>query len=307
LTDHRFATAGDGTRIAWESSGEGAPVVVLTDGIGCVGYIWRALAPDLARRYRVLHWYYRGHGPSELPADPARVDVADAAGDLLAVLDAAGEREAVLVGHSMGVQVVLEAHRRAPERVRALILACGSPGRPLDTFHGSDFMARVFPRLKDAVLLHPLVARLAFKAVVPTRIALELGLLEVNRQLLPREDLWRYLGDLAAIDPEMFVRTLACAAAHDASDHLARIRVPTLVIAGEKDTFTPMWLSERMHEAIPASELLVLRAGTHTGLLEHSELVSLRVEKFFAERVLPPARPAAPAPKRAARPKPRVA
>jgi pimeloyl-ACP methyl ester carboxylesterase len=283
----RFAVSADGTPIAWTSSGAGAPAIVLTDGIGCAGYIWRGLAPDLARRWRVLHWNYRGHGQSGRPHDPSRIGIEECVDDLFAVMDSAGEERAVLAGHSMGVQVVLEAHRREPRRVAGLVLACGSYGRPLDTFHDSGAMSWLFPRLKDAVLAFPTVARIAFKAVVPTRIAFEIGLLEVNRHLLPPGDLRRYLSDLAGVDPEVFVRMMASAAAHDAAPHLPHVDVPTLIIAGERDTFTPMWLSQRMRDAIPDAEMLVLRLGTHTGLLEHAELVSLRTEKFLVERVVP--------------------
>jgi pimeloyl-ACP methyl ester carboxylesterase len=291
-SEERFAAAADGTRLYWRSTGEGEPTVVLTDGIGCAGYIWRRLEPDLARRRRVLRWNFRGHGRSEAPRDPERVTVFDSVDDLFTVMDAAGARTAVLVGHSMGVQVILEAHRRAPERVTALVLALGSPGRPLDTFHGSAVMKRIFPFLRELVLANPDLARRAFETVLPTRFALEFGRwVEVNRQLLPPDDLRRYLDDLAGIDPAIFVRTLTSAAEHDTTDHLPDVRVPTLVIAGERDTFTPMALSERMHSLIPGAELLVLPAGTHTGLLEHPELVALRLEKFFAERVAPARRP----------------
>jgi pimeloyl-ACP methyl ester carboxylesterase len=295
----RSAQGKDGTRIFWRASGEGAPPIVLCDGIGCAGYIWGRLAPDLARRYRTIHWNYRGHGRSDVPRDLARLTLQDCVDDLLAVMDDAGERRVVLAGHSMGVQVVLEAHRRAPERVLALVLVCGSPGRPLDTFHDSKLMALAFPTLKALVLEFPEVARLAFRTVLPTRFALEVGRwLEVNRQLMPVEDLRRYLEDLAHVDPAIFVRMLESAAASDLGDHLPAVDVPTLVVAGEKDTFTPMWLSERMHAAIPGAELLVLPAGTHTGPLEHPELVSLRLEKFLAQRVVPlaGARAAAPVP-----------
>ncbi len=284
--EEHHAVATDGTRLWWQSSGAGRPAVVLTDGIGCAGYIWGRLLPELARHQRVVHWNYRGHGRSDAPTDPERVTLDDCVDDLLAVLDAAGERSAVLAGHSMGVQVVLEAHRRAPERVAALVLACGSYGRPLDTFHDSKVMSRVFPALKAATLRFPEVARLAWRAILPTRLSFEIGRwLEVNRQLLPPEDLRRYLEDLACIDPTVFVRMMASAAEHDSYDHLPKVDVPAHVIAGEKDTFTPMWLSERMHAAIPRAELCVLPAGTHTGILEHAELVSLRIEKFLAERV----------------------
>jgi pimeloyl-ACP methyl ester carboxylesterase len=293
----RFARGKDGTRIFWRSAGEGAPAIVLCDGVGCAGYIWGRLMPDLARRRRTIHWNYRGHGRSETPQDLERLTLDDCVDDLLAVLDDAGEQRAVLVGHSMGVQVVLEAHRRAPERVLALALVCGSSGRPIDTFHDSRVMAWLFPGLKALVLEFPEVARLAFRTVLPTRFALEVGRwLEVNRQLMPVEDLRRYLADLAEVDPVIFVRVVASAAAHDLGAHLPRVDVPTLVVAGEKDTFTPMWLSERMHAAIPGAELLVLPAGTHTGPLEHPELVSLRLEKFLAERVQPLLGPAQPGP-----------
>ncbi len=192
----------------------------------------------------------------------------------------------------MGVQVCLEAHRRAPRRVRGLVLVCGAPGRVLDTFHGRRLLATVFPYLKALVLAAPGAARWWVRTFVPTRLAFLLGWwLEVNRRLLPRQDLERYLSDVAGVDVEVYARMLASAAVHDASDHLGRVDVPTLVVAGERDTFTPLSLSIRMHASIPGSELLVLPAGTHTGLLEHPELVARRVERFIADHALD--RPAA--------------
>jgi len=272
----------DGTPIGWREAGAGAPAVLLSDGIGCAGFIWKRLLPALARRHRVLHWNYRGHGRSGRPADLARTTLADCVDDLLAVLDAAGEARAVLAGHSMGVQVCLEAHRRAPERVAALLLLCGSPARPLETFHGSRTLARVFPLLRDAVLAFPGLARVAFRQLLPNEITLQLGLwLEVNRSLVRRQDLKTYLEDASRVDPEVFVRMLDSAGALDASDHLPAVRVPTLVVGGERDTFTPVELSHRMANAIPGAEFLLLPAGSHMGPLEHPELVELRVERFL--------------------------
>jgi pimeloyl-ACP methyl ester carboxylesterase len=128
------------------------------------------------------------------------------------------------------------------------------------------------------------VARLLFRSMVPTAASLRLAMtFEVNSRLVAREDLVRYLDDLADVDAALFVRLLASAAVHDASDHLPRIAAPTLIIAGEEDSFTPMWLSVKMHAAIPASELLVLPGGTHVGPLEHPELCALRLEKFLRD------------------------
>jgi pimeloyl-ACP methyl ester carboxylesterase len=296
----RHAEAPDGTRLAWSTAGAGSPAVLLTDGIGCAGYIWRRLAPALAKERRVLHWNYRGHGESDPPRDPERATVADCVSDLLAVLDAAGEERAVLAGHSMGVQVVLEAHRRAPGRVAGLVLLCGAPGRLLDTFHDTTVLRTVLPYARAAIERWPVAARSAFRALVTADVAIEYALaFEVNRALVRRDDLLPYFEDLARVDPGLFVRLLASAAEHDATGHLPEIRVPTLVVAGVRDSFTPMHLSVAMHEAITGSELLVLPGGTHVGPLEHPELVEERVRAFLAARA-PASRP--PRPSRAARP-----
>jgi pimeloyl-ACP methyl ester carboxylesterase len=287
----RHAIAPDGTRIAWSSAGAGRPAVLLTDGIGCAGYIWRRLAPTLAKERRVLHWNLRGHGESEPPADPERSTIDDCVADLLAVLDAAGEDRAVLAGHSMGVQVSLEAHRRAPERVAGLLLLCGAPGRLLDTFHDTAVLRSVLPYARAVIDRWPTLARAGFRALVTTDVALEYALaFEVNRALLQREDLLPYFADLSCVDPALFVRLLASAAAHDTAEHLPQVQVPTLVVAGVRDSFTPMHLSVHMHEAIPGSELLVLPGGTHVAPLEHPEIVAERVTTFLAAKV-PLARP----------------
>jgi pimeloyl-ACP methyl ester carboxylesterase len=292
-----FAAGRDGTRVWWREAGAGRVPVLFTDGVGCSGYVWDRLLPELARSRRVLHWNYRGHGNTPPPADPARCTLRDCVDDLVAVLDAAGARRAVLAGHSMGVQVSLEAHRRAPERVAGLLLVCGSPSHPLETFHGSAALGRVFPWLRDLVLAFPGLAGQVFRHLVPSELAMQVGLwVEVNRQLVRREDLRRYFDDLSRVDPASFVRLLDSAAAHDATDHLAAVKVPALVVGGERDTFTPLALSQRMHLAISGSEMLVLPAGSHMGPLEHSELLQLRVEKFLAERVDRRLRSVAPAP-----------
>ncbi|MBI5066689.1 MAG: alpha/beta hydrolase [Deltaproteobacteria bacterium] len=291
-----LAAGRDGTPLWWRSAGGGGPPLLLSDGIGCSGFIWDRLFPALSRSRRVIHWNYRGHGKSGSPSDMSRCTIGDCVDDLLQVLDAAGEPRAVLVGHSMGVQVALEAWRRAPERVDGLVLALGSPSHPLETFHGSRLLAQVFPVLKGAMEAWPGGARLFFQRLLPSELSLQLGLwLEVNRQLVRREDLRHYLDDLSRVDTQVWLRLLDSAASHDARPWLPTIRVPTLVIGAERDTFTPVELARQMHEAIPGSEYLLLPAGSHMGLLEHGELTELRLSRFLEQRlpVRPPAAPEA--------------
>ena len=97
----------------------------MSDGIGCDGYVWKYLERAIDDR-KIVHWHYRGHGRTPEPRDRKRVAMADLADDLASVMDAAGVERGVLAGHSMGVQVCLEATRRYRDRVAGLVLMCGS-------------------------------------------------------------------------------------------------------------------------------------------------------------------------------------
>ncbi|MBK7975953.1 MAG: alpha/beta hydrolase [Deltaproteobacteria bacterium] len=74
------------------------------------------------------------------------------------------------------------------------------------------------------------------------------------------------------------------------------VRVPTLIVAGEKDPFTPPAVAWEMHREIRGSEILVVPNGTHVAQVEHPDLVALRIEKFLSDHGIlssGPPRPAA--------------
>jgi pimeloyl-ACP methyl ester carboxylesterase len=112
-------------------------------------------------------------------------------------------------------------------------------------------------------------------------------LFEVNGRILRARDFAPYFEHLAGMDVQIFTRLLERLQEHSVEDRLEHIRVPTLVIAGERDTFTPVWLSHRMQMLIPDSEILVVPGGTHVAPLELPELLALRLERFFDERIRP--------------------
>jgi pimeloyl-ACP methyl ester carboxylesterase len=286
-----FVTGHDGTAIACSSEGRGA-VIVLCDGIGCDHYVWRKLRPNLVERFRVITWNYRGHGHSDMPVDPAAVTIRDHAQDLVRVLDHFGVKQAILAGHSMGVQVIYEFYALASERVRALIPICGASGHPLDTFGGDG-------RLKDRI--YPFLFRLltsenpqfvqVWRTLFPTSFAWRLAcLLEINGSLVSRQDFEPYLEHMGRMDLGLFARTLQAASVHTAEPLLDQIRVPTLIFAGERDGFTPVEVSYEMQRRIPGAELCVIPGGSHTAPIEVPELVQLRLDKFLRDHALEKAR-----------------
>jgi pimeloyl-ACP methyl ester carboxylesterase len=282
-----FALAADGTRLyVRDHGGPSRLTTILCDGICCDGYIWKYLWDDLGPLTRVCHWHYRGHGRSAPPIDPDRIDMAAHAEDLDRVRRHMGDGPVVLVGHSMGCQVVLEAFRQRPEKIEGIVLLCGSSGRVTHTFHGNDLLARVLPKLIQFTeahqgLMRGLWSRIPLDAAL--KVALSTG--EVDKKLLDPADFMPYLEHVTNMDLLLFLRMLRAAGEYSADDFLDAVDVPTLVVAGTADKFTPFALAEQLAHAIPKAVLCAVPTATHVAPLEHREDVGRTVAQFLAERI----------------------
>lgn len=276
------ATSFDGTQLWFRTVGDGPRDFLLCDGIGCDGFIWRYLEPELLRRGRIIHLHMRGHGRSEMPRDAAAVDIGHLADDCRAVLDAVGSERAVVLGHSLGVQVSLETWHRHGQRVAGLVLCCGSYENPTATFHDHRAMERLLPFLRGATRIGGRPLKQIWRRLVALPLAFHVArATEIHPDHARREDMMPYLEHLSRMDPRLFFDILRGAAAHSAGSFLADIDVPVLVVAGERDRFTPAYLSEQMCARIPAAESLVVPDGTHTAPIEHPTLVNLTITRFL--------------------------
>src|SRR5690606_35875855 len=184
-----------------------------------------------------------------------------------------------------------ETYRRHRGQVRALVLLCGSPENPLKTFRGQRGAEVLLPRVRKAVERAPRLINQAARALLPTRLAYSLAArLEINAELLSVHDFMPYLRGLSRVEVPFFLSMLAAAGEHAAVDLLPEVAVPTLVVAGERDGFTPPELSRAMAEAIPGAELLVVEAGSHTAPLERPDQLDRALRDFLARRVDPEGR-----------------
>jgi len=123
----------DGVPISWEDRGVGEPAVVLVHGWRCDRAFWRWTAPELARDRRVVSIDVAGHGASG--AGREEWTIRSLAEDVRAVVEARGLGRLVLVGHSMGGPVCLDAAALLPGRAVAVV--------GVDTLHDAEF---VWPR-----------------------------------------------------------------------------------------------------------------------------------------------------------------
>ncbi len=258
---------------------------IFCDGVLCDGFIWKYLWREVAEICDVAHWHYRGHGRSAAPVDKDRVDIAAHAADLRKVRDFLTDPPCVILGHSMGTQVALEEWHLYRKNVKGLVLICGSYGKVTQSFRGMPILDMILPKLMDIVDKQPDIAR-AIWSRIPPEVAFKAALLarDVDPSNVRSEDMIPYLKHMTHVDFPMFLRMLRAAGEHSAEEWLADVDVPVLVIAGEKDTFTPASLSTWMAERMPKAELLMVTGGSHVAPIEQPELVGERIRAFF-ERV----------------------
>ena len=146
---HDTATSPDGLPIAFDDRGSGSPALVLVHGWSCDRTYWRGQA-ELADRRRVVTIDLAGHGESG--SGRTSWTMPAFGGDVAAVIEQLGLADTVLVGHSMGGDVVVEAALLLPGRVRGLVWVDVYPslGQPssredIDTFVApflADFAGR---------------------------------------------------------------------------------------------------------------------------------------------------------------------
>jgi len=257
------------------------PALLILDGIGCAGWAFRRIVPELAARYRVIQMHYRGHGRSPVPPRPWHLSMPDLADDAAAVLTRLQAPRAIAIGFSMGFQVALELYRRHRPQVAGLVSLAGPASKALAQFQGTDVFGQVLPLVRAASKrAKDLTVRL-WRRVLPSRWLPLVGLhTQLNPMRIEIGDLEFYLRQMSEIDPELFLEMLGEASRHTAEDLLPAIRVPTLVVAGAHDRFVPIDTLRKIAFATPTAQWLVIDDGSHALPAEYPTEIAQRLLAF---------------------------
>lgn len=292
----RYVRAADGTSIAWHlhptDSSTVAPrrrrTLVLTNGLSSTENFWKYLIPILEERYDVVVWNYRGHGRSQ-SAKNRDYRIATHTSDLERVVEAARrERNAtdapVHIAFSMGVTVVLELYRTRPDLVAGMVLIGGGADHPyasIPLFRVPGFRSLVRAALRAA---SPVVPRLG---PVIRRVVRFDGLFPLAQLLgtigrdAPRDEIEHFFRAVGDMDLEAYWESVCSLMGQCASNMLATVRVPVLVVAPERDVLALRAELRQVHEQIPRSEWTLIPGTGHAILLEAGERVGTRIRQFL--------------------------
>ena len=253
-----------GTRAWYQIRGEAGEPVVLLHGWGCTGTMMDSLAGVLETGHRVLLIDFPGFGQSSRPPEPWGVP--EFAGWLRELLEKTGFVPCAAVGHSFGCRVAAWAASEWPELITKLVFT-GAAGLQKPPDEAARKRSMQFRKKKE------------FWQKIE-----KIGPLHAIGEKMEEALRQKYgSADYNALDAEMrktFVKVINL----DLRDRYPGIQVPTLLIWGDADTETPLWMGQEMEKMIPDAGLVILEGGSHFAYLEQAARFNTIVAHFLGDR-----------------------
>jgi len=243
----------DGVKIHYEVHGSG-PTLLLSHGYSSTARMWDGQIAALKDRYQVIVWDMRGHGESDYPSDQNLYSEALTVGDMKALLDHVGAKQAIIAGLSLGGYMSLAFAASHPERVRALMLFDTGPGFKKDE-----------ARAKWNETAHQRAANLDAKGLAALNSSDEVKLTRHRNA----SGLARAARGMLAQENDRVIQSLD------------KVSVPTLVLVGANDTnflAATDYMAAKIKQAI---KVVVADAG-HAANLHQPALFNQAVGAFLA-------------------------
>jgi 3-oxoadipate enol-lactonase len=262
--EQEFAAV-DGTRLYYEVAGSGEPLVLI-HGFALDMHMWDDQFIPFAGHHRAIRYDLRGFGKSAVP-DEAPYAHAD---DLAALLDYLGVPRTAIVGLSLGGEVAIDFALAYPDRTHALILADAAVGghrwsdawkadvRPVWRTARTDGIEQARVRWLDQPIFTPAHEHPALATRLSAMVHAYSGWHWVNR------------------DPHRNADPLA-------TERLASIGVPTLVLLGERDVPDFHVMADCIATGIPGARKTILSDVGHTANMEAPARFNAEVLQFLAQ------------------------
>lgn len=252
-------------------SGQGRQPMMFAHGFGCDQNMWRFVAPDFERDFRVVLFDHVGSGASDWSAFSAQkyASLDGYADDVIEIARELDLRDIVFVGHSVSAMIGVLAANKAPGLFDRLVLVGPSPRYIDDGDYRGGFSRDDIEELLESLDANYLGWSRAMAPVVvgnPDRPEL-------------RDEL---SNSFCRTDPEIakvFARTTFTS---DSRDDLRACTVPALILQCSNDVIAPTCVGEYVHAQMPVSELVMMRATGHCPNLSAPAETIAAIRSFVA-------------------------
>ncbi len=276
-----FFQAEDGTPIYFEVQGKGRPLL-LCYGLLCRKDHWRHQIGEFSKNYQVITFDYRGHQRSGRPSNDRNLSLHWVAKDIQGLFDHLGLEEVVGFGHSLGVPVLAQALSQE-KRFKGAVLICGAVTNPFRHMFYTDRLNGLY-RFTAAAHEHaPKLASYFWNKLTKVnsfsyQLTRHLGF---NPDTATERDVISYMEGVSETPFSVFQAFLRDYTNYDGRGVLPKIKVPVLIIAGEDDLITPVYLMEEMARLLPAGEIVKVTQASHNAHMDFPKEVNDTIDHFL--------------------------
>ena len=241
----------------FEERGEGDPIIFVHGWMEDCS-MWNSQIEYFSREHRVIAYDQRGHGRSDKPEKGYSIQ--NLSDDLYSFTQNLNIKRFTLIGHSMGGMTAMVFALDHPEKISKLILI------------GTDAKSTLSLRIMLWTLLH----------FLPYSTFAEGSDIKYHK---PTEKMKKDAVERALRTPRY--AAYECfrefCTKYDIRDRVSGIKIPTLIIVGEKDSLTPIKLSQYMNRQIEGSRLIIVPDCKHMPMIEKPGKVNAIIDEFINE------------------------
>jgi len=257
----------NGAGLYYEEHGTGPETIVFAHGLLWSCRMFDDQVAALKDRYRCIAFDFRGQGKSEVTRDG--YDMETLYEDAAALIEALGCAPCHFVGLSMGGFIAMRLAARRPDLIKSLILletsADAEPSENIPKYRQLNFIARW--------LALGLVVDRVMPIMFGQKFLTDPARAEQRQQWRQRMASNHRIGVTRA--------TIGTITRRSIYDEIEKIRVPTLIIVGEQDVATVPAKSQRIHERIAGSRLVIIPGAGHTSTVEEPAAVNATINEFL--------------------------
>jgi len=282
-------TTARGGREARAAALDQRPTLLFTHGFCLPQDCWHYQRSEFSGEYRMVFWDQRGHGRSDRLKADGDLSIDILGEDLYAVIEATCPTgPIILFGHSMGGMVMMALAQAHPElfgdRIVGAALLSTSAGEFRDLQFGLPrAAAKVFHRTAPGVF--ELLTKQRALVERGRRVGGDVGLVLTRRYAFGSdapESAVRFVQELIESTPiDVIARYFTVLREHDKEGAVPIFdRVPTLVLAADKDLMLPIGHSRALADAIPSAEFVTVQDAGHVVMLEHPHEVNSALRRL---------------------------
>ena len=284
MFEERFETS-DGAIIAYSvgKNTSAANAIIFNYGLACNINHWKYQIPFFEEHgFKLILHDYRFHHQSEGTISIEECTFENITKDIGELLEYLEIDKVFVVGHSMGVNISLEMATVFPEKIVGLVLISGTLFPPQEVMFNSKIMDIALPYIKMfrkhfpntyeqfwlTQYLNPLIKKMVHKG-------------GFNTQQVSEEFVTIYMKKISELPQELFFLFMEEMRNHNIIRDMGNIKIPSLVIGGERDYVIPSYLQRTIHQYLENSELYIVKDGSHVPQVDFPDLINERMLHFF--------------------------